>query len=268
MLSRVDPEAYASVVSLVDARGPPGIPSPFGLWVRQLVSAYTMLAIIVVSFARTFWITTTVYTKAGIGYVTFIDYLSFVALVLSIAWFLATVIRGMMPHTKLIALSAVGMTEGYIEATPALDTFSGFPPSELMRTLGREIKIVVSDSVREIVEKLQEKVGDRSLAASILALLGLVYDSWRRSVGIVLNDLYDLTVAARARYQLSQERRATLSKYAGVIALVALIIAIIALIVWLQPHIGPPSGPSPTPSPTPTITPMPSPATPPPPPGR
>jgi len=267
LLSRTDPEAYASVVSLVDARGPPGIPSPFGLWVRQLVSAYIMLALIVVSFAESFWITTTVYMKAGVGYLTLVDIVSFVALVLSISWFIATIIRAMMPHVRIISLSAIGITEGYMEATPAIDVFSEYPPAELLKTLGREVKIVVAEGVKEIVDKLQEKVGDRSLAASILALLGQVYDTWRRSLGIVLQDQYDISVAARARYQLSQERRVPLSKYAGVIALVALIAAIIAIIIWLQPSIAPTSSATPTPTPTPTLTPMPSPATPPPPPG-
>ena len=236
-----DPESYAEPVSLIDARGPPGLPSPFGLLVRQIVASYIMLMIIAVSFANTFWVTATVYARAmNVGF-TRVDLASFAALVVGTAWFLSIFLRSLSPQTLLVSLSAIGMSEGYVEATPALDVYSSYPPSRLLRSIAREPKIVISDSAVKIIEKLEQELGDRSLAASLLALLGQVYETWRRSLGILLQDRYDISVAGRARYQLSEEKlpKSFLGKHAGLIALLAILIGLVAIILLLQPSIQP-----------------------------
>jgi len=260
-----DPEAYAEPVSLLDARGPPGIPSPFGLWVRQLVASYIMLALIAVSFANTMWITMTVYAPAMNVPYTQIDLISFTALVLGFAWFIAVLLRALSPQTLVVSLSAIGMSEGYVEATPALDTYSSFPPAKLLKSINRAPKIDVSDSVREVFDKLKKEVGDEGLAASILALLGQVYDTWRRSLGIVLQDRYDISVAARAKYQLEESKipKGFLAKYSGALALIAIIIAVVVLILWLQPTVTPATNQTATNTTLTYVTPAP----PPPPPG-
>jgi len=98
-----DPEAYAEPVSLLDARGPPGIPSPFGLWVRQLVASYLMIALVTVAFANTMWITMSVYAPTMNVPYTQIDLISFAALVLSIAWFIAILLRALSPQTLVVS---------------------------------------------------------------------------------------------------------------------------------------------------------------------
>ena len=257
-----DPEAYAEPVSLLDARGPPGIPSPFGLWVRQMVASYVMLALIAISFANTFWITATVYTPVIDVAFTSIDLLAFAALVLALSWFISTLLRCLTPQTLMITLSAIGVSEGFIEASPALDVYSSFPPAKLLKSIGREPKVVVSESAAKTVERLEKELGDKSLAASILAMLGQVYDSWRKSLGILLQDRYDISVAAKARYHLEEVKlpRGFLSRYAGVLALIAIVIAIGVVILWLQPTVQPAMNATGT-----TVAPY-TPATPPPPP--
>jgi len=257
-----DPEAYAEPVSLLDARGPPGVPSPFGLWVRQLVSAYIMIAVITIAFANTFWITATVYTPAiGASYTT-ADLVSFFGLALGLSWFIAVLLKALSPQTLVVSLSAVGTSESFVESSPALDVYSSFPPAKLLRSIAREPRVVVSDSVAEVVSKLEKELGDRTLAASILAMLGQGYDAWRRSVGVLLQDRYDISVAARAKYHLESVKmpRGFLERYAGLLALVAIALVVVALVLWLQPTITVPTNV------TQTTIPYYTPAQPPPPP--
>jgi len=236
-----DPEAYAEPVSLLDARGPPGVESPFGLWMRQLISAYVVLGAIAVGFANTFWITATVFAPAIGATFTSADLVCFAALVFSFSWFVATLVKSLSPQTLVVSLSAVGVSESYVEATPALDVYSSFPPGKLLKSIAREPKVVVSEGASAVLNKLKEELGDRVLAASLLALLGQVYDTWRRSIGILLQDRYDISVAARARYHLEETRlpKGFFEKYAGVLALVAIIIAVAVLVLWLQPTLVP-----------------------------
>lgn len=259
-----DPESYAEPVSLLDARGPAGVPSPFGLWIRQMIASYIMLAIVAVGFANTFWITATVYApNVQVGFTT-VDLVSFAALVLALSWFITTLLRALAPQTLVISLSAIGASENFLEVSPALDVYSSFPPAKLLKSIGREVKIVVSDAVKGTLDKLTSELGDRSLAASILALLGQVYDSWRKSLGILLQDRYDISVAAKARYHLEEVKlpKGFLSRYAGVLALIAIILAIAVVVIWLQPSIAPATTATQT-----TTAAMPyTPATPPPPP--
>lgn len=265
-----DPESYAEPASLLDARGPSGVPSPFGLWVRQMVASYIMLAIVAVGFANTFWVTATVYAPAtNVAYTT-VDLVAFAALILTLSWFITTLLRALAPQTLVISLSAIGASENFIEASPALDVYSSFPPAKLLKSIAKEPKVVVSDSLKDTVDKLSEELGDKSLAASILALLGQVYNTWRKSLGILLLDRYDISVAAKARYHLEEVKlpRGFLSRYAGVLALIAIILAVGIVILWLQPTVQPvmnatattaaapytPATPPPPPSPTTTIT--------------
>ena len=285
--SNVDPDEYSEPVSLLDCRGPAGVPSPFGLWIRQLICSYIIIGIIVVSFANTFWITSSVYVPAMGVSLTNIDLLSFAALVIGFSWIIATLLRSLSPQTMLATISAIGVSETAIEASAGLDVYSSFPPIKILKAINREPRINVNISFTTVSEeekkekmtfwdRLVEELGDKSLAASLLAMLGQVYDAWRKSVGIVLADRYDISVAARARYQLSEVKMPTpkLQKYAGLLALAAIILAIVLLVIWLQPTIQPATtnttaiGPvSPAQPPTPPITsPTVSPASPPPPP--
>ena len=277
--TREDPEAYAEPVSLIDARGPPGVPSPFGLFVRQVIAMYVMVALIGVAFSNTFWVTYSVYIKAMNVAYTSIDLAAFAALVLSIAWMIVVIWRAMAPQTLLVTLSAIGVSEGYVEASPGLDVYSGYPPPKLLAAINKEPKIVLSDEAKEVVERIEKETGDKTLAASLLALLGQVYETWRRSMGILLKDRYDISVAARARYQLQAEkiRPGFVQRNAGLLALAALFLAAILLIIWLHPSVhhvaantstttySPVSPATPPPPPSHASMPAPSPATPPPP---
>ncbi len=254
-----DPDAYAEPLSLVDARGPPGVPSPFGLFVRQLISVYMLVALVAISFVNTFYTTYDPYMKYArlIGPVTYttVDLLAFAALVIVSAWLIAILVRALSPQTLVVGLSATGMSGEYIEASPGLDVYSGYPPARLLRAISREPRIEVPQPVFTYVDerereakqtfwdKLYEQISSSHLTASVLALLGQVYEAWRRSVGLLLQDRYDISVAARARYQLSEERlpRGFLSKYAGVLALLAIIGIIILGVVWLQPSLHAPT---------------------------
>ena len=240
-----DPESYAEPASLLDARGPSGVPSPFGLWIRQMVASYIILAVIAVSFAQTFWITYSVYIQAMNVAYTSVDLLSFAALVMVLAWFIATLVRTLSPQTLVISLSAIGMTEGYIEASPALDVYSSFPPAKLLKSISREPKIVVPQPIFTYVkeeekkekktfwDRLYEEIRSNQLTASVISMLGQTYIVLVRSLGQLLQDRYDISVAAKARYQLEEVKlpRGFLNRYAGVLALIAIIaIAAIAIL--------------------------------------
>ena len=274
-----DPDSYAEPVSLLDARGPPGVASPFGLFVRWLVSGYIMLALVAIAFVNTFWTTYTVYSKAlGVPF-TSIDLLSFAALVIGSAWFVAVITRAMSPQTLLTSITAIGSDDKYIIASPGLDVYSSYPPSKLLESIDRTPKIVLGDEVKKIVDEIKEQLGDTTLAASILAIIGQIYNTWRKSMGILLKDRYDISVAGRARYQLSEEKLNVgwLQRHAGIIAFAALIGIVIVAAYMLHPSLAPAAnstvtntsvgnwGVTPAPPPTPpthmpTATPAPPPS--------
>ena len=287
--SKVDPDAYSEPVSLLDARGPPGVASPFGLFVRWIVSSYIMIAIVAIAFVNTFWTTYSVYSKQlGVPFTT-VDLASFAALVVFAAWFIAVVIRAMAPQTLLASISAIGMDGNYVLANPGLDVYSSAPPSEIVESLGGEYQVkitpcftVVNDKEKQekqtIWDQIVEELGGSKAAAPVLAIISQIYDVWQKSVGIILKDRYDISVAAKARYQLSEEKlgRGFLNKYSGILALLAIIgiIGVIALI--LHPSLGPAAnqtianttypvgGVTPAPPPTPPVhTPTATPAQPP-----
>ena len=276
-----DPEAYAYPVSLLDARGPPGVPSPYGVWARQLVASFIVLVLVTVAFSNSFYVTATVYAKyLGVPYTT-TDLVAFAGLVLTLAWFIVTLLRVLAPQTMLVTLAAYEAQERSVGATPALDVYSPVPPAKLLKSIKREPRIIVSSRVARIIEELREEFNDTTLAATILALLGQVYSAWKRSVGVLLKDRYDISVAARAKYQLEEEKipKGFLNKYAGALAIIAIVLVVVGLIVWLGPSVHPATATNatnatvggggyytPAPPPTPHITHQPPPATPAPPP--
>lgn len=260
-----DPEAYAYPVSLLDARGPPGVASPYGVWARQLIASFIMIILVAVAFSNSFYVTASVYAKyLGVAYTT-TDLVAFAGLVIVIAWFIVTLLRALAPQTMMITLAAYEAQERSLGATSALDVYSPAPPGKLLEKIKREPKIIVSSKVAKIVEELKQEFNDTTLAATILALLGQVYDTWRRSIGIVFKDRYDISVAARAKYQLEEEKvpRGFLNKYAGVMALIAIVLVVIGLVLWLGPSVHTASNTTITPV---TTTPHYTPALPPPPP--
>ena len=248
--TREDPDSYSEPVSILDARGPPGTPSPFGLFVRWIVAAYIMVAIIAVAFVNTFWTTYSVYSKPlGVPYTT-VDLLAFAALVLSSAWLIAVITRAMSPQTLLTTIAAVGVEGKYVLATPGIDVYGSIPPSKVVKTLGGkyEVKVDVKFTVVDEKEKeekktvwdmIVEELGDT--AAPVLAVIGQIYDVWQKSVGIILQDRYDVSVAGRARYQLSEEKLNVgwLQRHAGIIAFAALIGIVIVAAYMLHPSLGP-----------------------------
>ncbi len=240
----VDPDAYAEPLSLIDTRGPPGIPSPFGLFVRQLISVYIMISVIAIAFVNTFYTTYDPYMRyseylGSISWTT-IDLLAFAALVISVAWLIAVLIRALSPQTLVTHLVAVGVSGVHVDASPGLDVYSRFPPMKLLKSLGKEVRIVVPESVKQFFEAEKERVGDEVAAAEQLSSIARI-PAWKRTVGKIQQDQYDISVAARARYQLSEEKlpKGFLARYAGVLALVAIVGMIVLAALWLQPSLGP-----------------------------
>ncbi|WFO75641.1 hypothetical protein J4526_01805 [Desulfurococcaceae archaeon MEX13E-LK6-19] len=223
-----DPFAYAEPLSLIDTKIPGG-PSPFGLFVRQLVAVYIMLALIALSFANTI-----VVTMAGFGMPpTPIDLVVFSALVFSLAWLLAILVKAFSPQTLFTSIVVSHSENNIMRGIIPVDAFSSIPPTKLLSKLTK-IEINVADSVKEAYEKIKNIVGDSGLAAAILSTIGEVYETCHKSLGLILKSRYDISVAAKARYMLEREKigPSWLTRYAGVIAILALIaIAVLAALL-------------------------------------
>ena len=234
-----DPDEYAEPVSLIDTKAM-GVANPFGLFVRQLVGLYILITLVTISFTNTAWATYTVFGKVGKS-LTGIDMLVFFLLVVWFAWLISVLMRAFTPQTRLTGLVAVGASSNSLEAVPPLDTYSSVPPTHVLRAIARPPKIVVDDKAREIVEKITRQVGDQSLAASILALLATVYDTWRKSMAIMLQDRYDISVAGQARYNLAKEKvpLGRLQRWGGWLALIAIVLAVIAVGLMLGVQVEP-----------------------------
>jgi len=145
------------------------------------------------------------------------------------------------------------MSEGYVEASPALDVYSSFPSAKLLKSISREPKIVVPQPIFTYVkeeerkekktfwDRLYEDIRSSQLTASVLLMLGQTYIVLVRSLDQLLQDRYDISIAARARYQLSEVKmpKGFLSRYVGVLALIAIVLAAVVAIMWLQPTVQP-----------------------------
>ena len=237
--SPVDPDSIAEPVSLLDAKAPPGIPSPFGLFIRQLAAMYITIAVWVIAFSNTFWTTMTVYVPVMKTGPTMVDMVAVTAVIFGLTWLLSVIYRAFSPQTLLTSLVAVGVAEDFIDAVPPLDAYSKAAPHEVLRHLDRKVEIRVPEGAAKTVNLLVKEIGDESLAASLVALLGQVYNVWKRAVGTLLAERYDLSVAARARYLLEREKLPTpfVQRYAGLLALIAIAIAATIAIIILQPSV-------------------------------
>ena len=194
-VTKVPPSQASEVVSMFDAKGPAGFPSPFGLSWRWAIGAavttymlyYALLvALFPVDGTLNPWeiLLTTSLMIAWSAFM-FMNLMRFNDASIKYAWYHSV---GINPPHEIILPS------------PSLSSLSLV---EYFKHLGREIVIRIGDELKPLLDVLTEKVGSKSLAASILARLAMS-ETWRKGLAEVLQEKMDLIIAGdtarRIRY--------------------------------------------------------------------
>ncbi|NPA96178.1 MAG: hypothetical protein GXO32_01085 [Crenarchaeota archaeon] len=165
-----DPDQVAELISLADARGPPGYPSPFGLAWRCLMGWMVAIAFAWVALVLTF-IDDVASGRPVSSY-------SWICLLLFINYF--TLLLGNVmpriysPSTRFLGLVEVGIEPPYRRVAIGCSVFDSQPVDRCVERLGGKIVINVPSSVKEFLDAIAKKIGSYALASAILALIDMV----------------------------------------------------------------------------------------------
>lgn len=193
-VTRFDPGKTADIVSTYDARGPRGHPSPMGLAVRWVVAA-AFTVFLVYSAMITAWFPGPEVVSQRGGYIVakpaevdpWVTFPVTMVFVVTMAWFITNIMRFGDRSIEYASYVALSIEPPYQELFPSIAPDSRLSPSEVLRHIGRELKIVVSDAVRKALKAIEDKVGSEELAAAILAKLAMA-DVWRETVANVIEE--------------------------------------------------------------------------------
>ena len=229
-------ESYVNV-SMFDARGPSGYRSPFGLAWRWVVAASVLIYFVYFALVAA-WIPPLVMVEKvvhGVRVVTAepapVDpveaLLATTAFFTLLTWLLSNIARMTDRTVQYVWYHAVGINPPHTLVVP-VPGVSNVGLLQYLSMLGREVRIVVPEEARELVERaMQEvgrKVGSKSLAAIILAKLAIA-KTWRQALAQVLRERFDLRKAGEASAMIRMGIQ-PLSKRVIPIAAVALLIGV------------------------------------------
>lgn len=211
-IAKVSPSEASLVVSMFDAKAPSGYPSPFGLAWRWAVAAAILVYFVYYAFIVSLFppINTEEVLFAGKVYRIAVQgainpweiLVTSIAMTLALSFFIANIVRMNDNSIKYSWYHSIGINPPHeiITPVPGMSTLS---LAEYLLQLGREIRIVVSKEISDLLKTMKEKIGSESLAATILAKLSMA-DIWRKSLADVLDEKMDLVIAgdtaARIRY--------------------------------------------------------------------
>ena len=273
-----DPRRWAEPLSLLDMKAPPGIPSPFGLVARLVVSWMLALIFATYAFSQTAYISYFAYHINP----TWIDVLSVVWFGVVLAWFIRNVLELHRSTGMGIELWVIPPTNIVIPATPGPQTLKEWKDL-LLRSL-RSTEAEKCEAIEKLAKKL-EGVEDEEAAAQIIAM---ARDAiiWRQRYA-ELEEQLDKHVEAAEAAALRAGQPAPVGgprlwRWMPWIVVGAILLALVAVFIALQPSVHSVAhnatttttythavGPAtPPPPPSHPATPAPQPATPPPPPGN
>ncbi len=165
-VSRTDPRR-GELVALVDARGPVGVPSPFGYTWRVLAGWMVSSIVLWIAFVNTFLDAIIRGVQPGA-----VEWLMFMALVLDLFYVFGIIMpRLYTPSVHMTGLVEAGFNPPYTVVVPSCSPWDTTPVDQCVNMLGGRIGIMVPQSLKELLEELRKEHGSYTLAAAIAAKL-------------------------------------------------------------------------------------------------
>ncbi len=184
-----DPDEVAVPLSIWDARGPPGMPSPYGLGWRVLVGWAVAVYIAFLAFDFTF-----IGARGGPGVE---GWLSLMVFMLEFSYMWQLLREMQLPRAKYLGLVAVGVNPPHLRVVPELSVFDPRPPAAMLEMLARRMEIVVPRELGKIIEKLKERLGTDEAVAAWIAAQAEMATIWRKSLAEVRSEMTTVRTVAR-----------------------------------------------------------------------
>jgi len=264
----------AKVVSLYDAKGPEGYPSPFSLSWRWVVgSAVTVFMLYVAWIISVIPAIEVVPMQIGgmivnVAQVRPVDpwevTVTTTLFMFSLMWLILNINRMDDRTIQYGLFQAYGINPPHQLVAP-VPINSNVSVLKYFQLIGREVSIVIPSDVKSLLDEVENKTGNRSLAAIILARLSLA-NTWRQSLAEALRENLKIFKAGETSAAIRLNMASIQRKMIPVIAITFIVGLVLGFAAGNFIGIGvEPVGPS-TPSPGNASIGI-SPAQPPPPPG-
>lgn len=184
------------VVSLYDAKGPEGYPSPFSLSWRWVVGAAVTVFLLYVA-----WIISVIPAieivpmqiggmVVNIAQVRPVDpwevTVTTTLFMFSLMWLILNINRMDDKTIQYCLFQAYGINPPHQLIAP-VPISSNVSVLKYFQLIGREVSIVIPSDVKTLLDEVEDKTGNRSLAAIILAKLSLA-NTWRQSLAEALRE--------------------------------------------------------------------------------
>ncbi len=195
-ISRLPFSEAAKVVSLYDAKGPEGYPSPFSLSWRWVVGAAVTVFLLYVA-----WIISVIPAieivpmKIG-GMIVNVAQVrpinpwevtvTTTLFMFSLMWLILNINRMDDRTIQYGLFQAYGINPPHQLVAP-VPINSNVSVLKYFQLIGREVSIVIPSDVKSLLEEVESKTGNRSLAAIILARLSMA-NTWRQSLAEALRE--------------------------------------------------------------------------------
>ena len=184
-----DPDEAAVPISIWDARGPPGMPSPYGLAWRAIVGWAFAVYIAFLAFD---------FTALGHkGPMPTEGWLSLLVFTLEFSYLWQLFAKMNMPMSKYLGLVVVGVNPPHLRVVPELSVFDPRAPVELLGMLARKLEIVVPKELTRVIEKLKERLGTDEAVASWIAAQAEMAVIWRKNVAEIRDEMRTVKTVAR-----------------------------------------------------------------------
>jgi len=202
-VSPVDPRE-GQLVSIMDARGPVGSPSPFGYGWRLLTGWLVAWIFAWIGFVNTFidaWL-------AGRDF-SGVDWLMFMWLVLVFYTMFAYIIPRLYAHQiRLSGFIEVGYNPPYRVLAPSCSPWDSTTVDECTRYYGGKLIVKVPESLKAYFDELRKEHGSYSLAAALAARLDESVQA-RKTISELKRRMYEQTEAAKSLIRIEGFRYLT-----------------------------------------------------------
>lgn len=228
-----DPWKWAIPSSLLDMKGPPGIPSPFGLVARLIVAWMLALIFATYAFSQTAYISYFAYHIPP----TWIDVLSVVWFGMVLAWFLRNVLELHRSTGLVLELWVIPPTNIVIPVTAGTRTLKEW--KELLLRSAASTEAEKCEACKKLAEKL-EGIEDEEAAAQLIAMARDA-EIWRMRYA-ELEEQLDKHVEAAEAAALRAGQPAPMGgprlwRWMPILVIGAILVALVAVFIALQPSV-------------------------------
>ncbi len=216
----VNPHEASIMVSLTDARGPPGQPSPYGLAWRVLVGWAFALYMCFLSWDFTFLARVIDGLQPS-----WEGWLSLTALIVILVYFFHVLHQINIPQTRYLGLIVVGVDPPHLHVVPELSVFDPKPPVRGLKLLARNVVINVPESLEHVIEKLRERLGTDEAVAAWVAAKAELADIWRKNLAEVREEMASVRTVARRMIRMKELRELTRPSLSRILLLLVVFLA-------------------------------------------